>query len=389
MNLARAVGGALVETVTALRRRWRASLGTSIGVLLGVAGLVAIISIGESSSLRTTQRLNEYSGNLIELFVGNETYPVLTERQLRAQASQVPGLIEIGMFEQQAQTASVGRVARSSVTATLIVASGKGVRLSGAKAKWGSVADCLTACDPSAVALGEQLAQALGVTADRANRGALMEGRRVLVTAALSGGPSGLESALVVTPTAAQRLALDVDATTDVYLVEVAAGTGNSVSQHLPLAARPEDPTSVWTEGVPDPAVLRGRLSEDSRLLGVGLSVVMVLSGLASVANAFAAAVVERRSEIAIRRAMGTSRRHIAGLFVLEAVVLGTLSGVFGFSAGLAGAHAVVASLGWTFATPWWIIMLPCLGILVGVLAALYPAWKATRVDPAVVLQSA
>lgn len=131
-------------------------------------------------------------------------------------------------------------------------------------------------------------------------------------------------------------------------------------------------------------------------LLSVGL--VAVTISVLSVLNTLLAAVVERSSELSVMRAVGASRLQILGLITAEALLLAALGSAGGILLALAAGHGVehmvkqvvpmapVESL----MAPTWSILLRTvmLGAATGVLGALYPAWRATRLHPADALKA-
>ena len=94
--------------------------------------------------------------------------------------------------------------------------------------------------------------------------------------------------------------------------------------------------------------------------------------------------VIERRSEIGLRRALGATRGHISSQFVIEAAALSTLGGALGLGIGVAATWVYADSQGWTLAIPLQALLAGIgAALAIGAFAGLYPATKAARLDPA------
>jgi len=93
--------------------------------------------------------------------------------------------------------------------------------------------------------------------------------------------------------------------------------------------------------------------------------------------------VTERTQEIGIMKAVGAQNRDVLQLFLLEAVLLGVFGAVAGVPVGILGAYAAAEYVGLSLVFPLeWFGIAVAVGLLVGVVAGLYPAWNAARTDP-------
>ncbi|AEN05514.1 protein of unknown function DUF214 [halophilic archaeon DL31] len=114
-----------------------------------------------------------------------------------------------------------------------------------------------------------------------------------------------------------------------------------------------------------------------------GIAVISLLVGAIGIANMMLVSVTERTREIGIMKAVGATRRDIVQLFLIESVVLGVIGSVLGTLVGLAGGYAVARFLEFPVAfAPEWFAVAVLVGIGVGVIAGIYPAWDAARTDP-------
>lgn len=106
------------------------------------------------------------------------------------------------------------------------------------------------------------------------------------------------------------------------------------------------------------------------------------------IANTTLVAVMERTGEIGLRRALGARGRHITWQFLAESTALGLIGGLIGTSLGTGVVVGVSAARAWTpVLDPTTLATAPVLGLVTGLLAGLYPAWRASRIPPAEALR--
>jgi ABC-type antimicrobial peptide transport system, permease component len=114
-----------------------------------------------------------------------------------------------------------------------------------------------------------------------------------------------------------------------------------------------------------------------------GIGVISLVVGAIGIANVMLVSVTERTREIGIMKAVGARNRDVMGVFVIEAALLGTLGSILGVPLGILVGYGAAGYADVTFAlAPEWIVLAVVVGLLVGVLAGIYPAWRAARVDP-------
>ena len=123
--------------------------------------------------------------------------------------------------------------------------------------------------------------------------------------------------------------------------------------------------------------------------LFLGLGAVALLVGAIGVANIMVISVLERRSEIGLRRALGATRGQIRTQFLAEAITLSLIGGVAGIITGAAATAIYAHGKGWTTVIPTdaWTGGLAA-AILIGALAGLLPAIRAARLSPTQALWS-
>jgi putative ABC transport system permease protein len=160
------------------------------------------------------------------------------------------------------------------------------------------------------------------------------------------------------------------------------------VQADLPYAADPAAPQDV---AVADPAAaLIARADATAAFQGLFLALggIALLIGGIGIANVMVISVLERQSEIGVRRALGARRLHIAVQFVAEAVVLAGLGGAAGAVTGGFATTVYAATRHWQSVVPWPVLLAAVgLGVVIGGLAGLYPALRAARLAPAEALR--
>jgi putative ABC transport system permease protein len=172
-------------------------------------------------------------------------------------------------------------------------------------------------------------------------------------------------------------------------LIDVAPGAADLIGQQAPIALRPDKPEVLQSLIPPDPRQLRQRIESDVTSLLYGLAGLAMFVGMIGIANTTLVAVMERRSEIGVRRALGTRRRHIAAQILAESAALGTIGGIVGTSLGTIAVVMVAAARDWTTTiNPLLTLPAPAAGLLAGLIAGLQPAWRASRITPASALRS-
>jgi putative ABC transport system permease protein len=194
-------------------------------------------------------------------------------------------------------------------------------------------------------------------------------------------------AALIGFPIAEQYFGFDGHPT-ELYLRSVPSQVA-AVASVLPGTVNPPDPTTVTVSQPSD--VLKAEVAAKGAYNGLllGLGAVALLVGGVGIANVMVISVLERRSEIGLRRALGASRRHVAEQFLAEALLLSALGGLAGTVIG-ATATALYAL------TQHWSVVIPTqalyggvgAALVIGAVAGLYPATRAARLSPTEALRT-
>ena len=108
-----------------------------------------------------------------------------------------------------------------------------------------------------------------------------------------------------------------------------------------------------------------------------------LLVGAIGIANIMVISVLERRGEIGLRRALGATRRHISTQFLAESALLAALGGLAGLALGAGATEVYAVAQNEPFVVPLYaLVAAPASGLVIGVLAGVYPAMKAARLSP-------
>jgi putative ABC transport system permease protein len=383
---------ARVASVGLRTRRLRAAL-SAIGIAIGVAAMVAVLGLSASSQAGLLAEIDRLGTNLLTVTKG---ITILGDDAELPETA--PGMISRieSVDEVQSMGATKAKVYRNplipAVNTNGLAVNATSLNLPAAvstSVARGEFLNAATATMPVAV-LGSAAARRLGI--DR-----LFAGQRIWI------GGHWFYIAGILNPAA---LAPEVDSSVlvgyraaEAYLgfgghpstIYVRAGTEqvNTVHSLLAATANPDNPSQV-TVSRPS-AALVARAAAKSALNGLflGLGAVALLVGGIGVANTMVISVLERRSEIGLRRALGATRRHVRAQFLSEAVLLSSLGGLLGVALG-AIATAIYASV------RDWTIVVPALAwagglgaaMAIGAIAGLLPAVRAARMAPTEALRT-
>ena len=183
-------------------------------------------------------------------------------------------------------------------------------------------------------------------------------------------------------------IAADATDVIDSIYVRVAPGRVAAVRDVVALAANPFS-AYVQVSKLSDLAGARESTDDSLSGLAVGLAAIALLVGGIGIANTMVVAVLERRGEIGLRRALGARAGQIASQFVGEAIVLAGLGGLAGMLCGSAAVFGYAAWRAQVAVVPVEVLVGgPFIALAVGIVAGLYPAMSASRLSPTIALRS-
>jgi putative ABC transport system permease protein len=378
---------ARVASVGIRTRKLRAGL-SALGIAIGVAAIVAVLGLSSSSQAGLISQIDQLGTNLLTVTNGQSFTGKSVELPKTA-----PGMISrIGPVTQVQYTGTVSNanVYRNALipaidaNAISVDAASLGLlQALRATMAQGHYLNAATAHEP-VVVLGAAAAQRLGIDRVFSGERVWVDSQWFYVAGILN--PAALvpaidSSVLVGFPAAETYLGFDGHPST----IYVRAQTDQvaAVQSVLAATANPENPGGV---NVSQPsAALVARADAQSALNGLflGLGAVALLVGAVGVANIMVISVLERRSEIGLRRALGATTGHIRIQFLAEAMLLSLLGGAVGVALGVLATAIYATTKGWAIDVP----VLAWAGgfgaaLLIGAVAGLLPALRAARMSP-------
>ncbi len=394
--------GLRVASVGLRSRPLRAAL-SALGIAIGTAAIVGVLGLSSSSQAGLLAEIDQLGTNMLTAEAGQS----LTGGEAKLPLEAPARIAHLDNVQDVAHTALVkeAMVYRNSmvpvgnngglqVRATSLNLPSV-LRIGVARGNWLNEG---TARVPVAV-LGSAAAQRLGIDRVHSDQRIWLGGQWFNVAGILM--PSPLEpdidsSALIGYPAAQKYLGY-----VSMVRGEVEAGPPSSmyvraaidhvaeVQSLLARTANPEAPNEVNVSQPSDALTARAAAAGAFDSLFLGLGVVALIVGAVGVANIMIISVLERRSEIGLRRALGATQSQIRTQFLSESILLAVIGGVIGVLAGAAAAAAYASSKSWAVVIPAeaWSGGIAS-AILIGAFAGLLPAVRASRMPPSVALRT-
>ncbi len=383
---------ARVASVGLRTRRLRAGL-SALGIAIGVAAIVAVLGLSASSQAGLLRQIDRLGTNLLTVSNGQGLTGKTAQLPLTAPAM----IARIYPVKTVAETARVnGAVYRSPLIAsgdtnalTVQAASLNLLRTLGVKLTQGEFLNAATATEPVAV-LGAAAAQRLGIDRLYLGERIWLAGQWFYLAGILGAAEltPEIESSVLVGFTAAEKYLASNGHANAVYVraqdEQVAA-----VQSVLAETANPQAPNEVDVSQPSAALVARAEAKSALNGLFLGLGAVALLVGAVGVANIMVISVLERRSEIGLRRALGATKGQIRTQFLSEAILLALGGGAVGVGIGALATAIYASTKGWEVVVPTsaWAGGFGA-AIVIGALAGLLPAIRAARLSPATALRT-
>jgi putative ABC transport system permease protein len=380
--------------IDGLRHRKMRTALSALGITIGIAAMVAVLGLSESSRADLSHQIEALGTNLltVEPATGFGAGDGALPEEAVAKISRI-GPVEVVADIVALEQLPLRNDVMSDNETKGLTAIAADVDLLGTlrgTVAAGAWLDDATAATPTVV-LGSVAAERLAIRSVDDGPMISIGGEWFTVIGILDPIPlnEALDRSVLIGKQAAATI-FEVELNPTMIYLRTDPGQIDAVRGVLSATADPQSPDEVSISRPTD--VLEAQDAADSAFtsLFLGLGAVALLVGGIGIANVMVIAVIERRNEIGLRRALGGTRAHVRRQFLTESLLLSSIGGAAGVSLG-AAVTAVYANIeGWTVVIPPVAIVGGFVAaIAIGAIAGLYPAMRAARLAPTEALRSA
>jgi putative ABC transport system permease protein len=379
------------------RGRLRAAL-TMLGIVIGVASVVALVGVGRGTTANITSSLNALGTNLLTISPSGRFGASTTLTTADADAmAQLPGVAAVAP---ELSTSGVVATSATNTTTTSIVGTSADYAFVRAYSVYQGtfLTTATTASNLRVAVLGATVATDLGLDAEAIGTTVSINGLPFEVIGILQpkGGsgfadpdnevlvPLGVVRKYFVGGDAVRTIGVSVAAEADMTTVQ------NTITQTLEqrhgIAAGGTDDFSIFDQA--QLLSVTDAISGTLTLLLAGIASIALIVGGIGIMNIMLVSVRERTREIGIRKALGARGRDILSQFLIEALTLSLIGGFVGVCVGLLVSAVIGRIAGWGFIfDPSTIVVATVFSIAVGIVFGVWPARQAARLDPVAALR--
>lgn len=374
--------------LTGLRARPGRSTLTALGIAIGIAAIVAVLGISASGRADLLAALDRLGTNLLRVTPGQGVFGEALD--LPQESPEMLG--RVGPIQRVSATSLIDASVRKNELIPELETGGISVLATRPELPEvlaidvldGRFLDAATSQVPAAV-LGYTAAERLGLVDLDIGATVVIGDTRFAVIGLLDEATlyPDIERSVLIGEGVARTL-FDPDLRPTALYARAVLSEVNDVVEVIPSTVNPENPDRVAVTRPSDALAAREAAETALTRLLIGLGSVALLVGGVAIANIMVMSVLERRMEVGVRRALGATKRHIRIQFLLEAVLLAGVGGIIGTILGAAITIGYAASQDLTLAVP---IdgLLASVGaaLVIGAIAGLYPAMRASQIPPA------
>ncbi|MGW3324343.1 ABC transporter permease [Streptomyces virginiae] len=376
-----------------LQRPARSAL-TCLGTVLGVGSFVAILGLTATTNSQIDSRFNVLNATevSVEDAAGDATAGISFPKDADQRIGRLNGVQAAGVYWKltlpggSVRSTPVGGGRTDAQVPVTAVSSGA-LQAVEPHLTQGRAYDAWHDTNGQQVAvIGSGLAARLGITTLDTKPAIFVADKPFAVIGIIDDlrrRPDLLLSVMIPRGTAERVWGAPRDGERAMMLISTRIGAARQIADEAAVALSPTRPDSFKVIAPTDPTLLRGKVGSDLGQLFLALAGICLFIGAVGIANTTLVAVMERTAEIGLRRALGAKGRHITAQFLTESALLGFVGGLIGTSLGVLTVLAVVLAQDWTpVIAPATVALAPSLGMVTGLLAGIYPAWRASRIQP-------